>query len=214
MQKNIRQKKLEKHFIDAFLETIIDYNEDSIELEEDFRAAMYYHLKKNIINNVKSLKIYLSHNLAFTQTTKKPDISIVRSNNYFICGELKIGTNHEGKLSEVNFNSAKQDIYRLKEFKEGFNCSYALRIQKNENSVIDQVENWMEDYLRELFYSINKKEISFFSIKKVIIKNKTTIKGGFIKIKLNDAIKAKNSGILLSSLIETKFKSKFKIDLF
>ena len=215
MGQNIHQKTLEKHFINAFVGTVIDFNNGIIELEEDCRASNYHQLRKTVIDNIKSLQIFLSHNLSFIKTTKKPDISIVRTGKYFLCAEFKISTNHDGKIGDLNVKSAKEDILRLKEFKDGFPCGYAVRIQKNEHIVIDytNIEEWMPGYLRELYYIISKKEICFFSVKEVIVRNKTVLKGGLIKIKLKDVLEAQKSGRLLSTLFEEKYKNKYKIDM-
>jgi len=215
MGQNIQQKALEKHFIDAFLGTIIDYNNGIIELEEDCRASIYHQLRKTVIDKIESLQIFLSHNLNFIKGTKKPDISIVRTGKYFLCAEIKISKNHGGEIDELNFNGAKEDIIRLKEFGKGFVCGYAVRIQNNANLVIDyaNTEEWMHGYLRELYYNIKKKEICFFAMQEVIVRNERTLKGGLIKIKLKEALEAQNTGQLLSTLFEGKYKTKYKVDM-
>lgn len=215
IKQNIHLKTLERAFIDSFQNTVKDYLLKKIEIEEDCRASFYHHIRPTI-DKVESLQIYLSHNLTFLHQTAKPDISIVRNNKYFLCSEIKIATQVNGNLRELNVSSAKGDIERIKLFAEGFSCGYAVRIENSENSVIPDrknAEDWMPDYFRELYYLVSSKEFYFYAVRKIKIKkgkNYTeVIKGGLLKITLKELEENK-----LSKLIEIKYKNKFKISLF
>lgn len=50
-------------------------------------------------------------------------------------------------------------------------------------------------------------------MREVLVRNKPTLKGGIIKVKLEDALEAQNNGKLLSALFEEKYKTKFKVDM-
>lgn len=215
MKTTLHLKTLEVAFIDAFRHTIEDYKLDRIEIEEDCRASFYHHLRPTIDEHL-NLQIYLSHNLQFVEKIVKPDITIVRANKYFLCSEIKIATKVNGKLREINVNTAKGDIKKIKSFQEGFSCGYAVRIENRENKVVanrKKYEDWMPDYFRELYYLIETGEFCFYAVrnvqKKVGRKTVNEVKGGLIKVKMSELGEQK-----LSQLIKSKFKTKYGEDLF
>jgi len=221
MKTTLHLKTLEVAFIDAFRHTIEDYKLDRIEIEEDCRASFYHHLRPTI-DGYANLQIYLSHNLQFLPVTVKPDITIMRTNKYFLCSEIKIATKVKGILKEINVGTAKRDIKKIQSFKEGFyskdgfSCGYAVRIENRENKVVanrKRYEDWMPDYFRELYYLIETGEFCFYAVanvpKKVGRKTVNEVKGGLIKVKMSELGELK-----LSQVIKDKFNTRYKVNLF
>lgn len=212
MAKNIQIRTIEKMFINAFGDTVIDYGNNKIEVEEDCRAAMYYHLRP-MIDSTESLEVFLSHNLNFVDATMKPDITIVRSNKYLLCAELKIATNVNRSTTEVNGISAREDIPRFEYFRKGTMVGYTLRIEKKERNIIatTEVQEWMCGYYKDLYYVLDGSYFSFWSFYVELVGKKRTIKAGQVKVKIKELL---NSGESLFDLIEIGFIKKHKVSPF
>ena len=115
-----KTEDIEKEVIKAAKLTIKDYKNQKLQLEEDMRAAFYHHLRP-FIDKSGDLKMLLSHDLQFKQAVIKPDLTILRNNEYLIGIEFKM----DG-LNTHTLDKGKDDINRLKNWKADISKGYFI----------------------------------------------------------------------------------------
>ena len=140
--KSISINQIDDAIEHAFKLTIRDYLNKMIELEEDFRACIYHHLRP-FIDKHKELRILLSHNVKFKTEVIKPDIIIFRKNDYLVGIEIKLNPTLDG---------GKSDIKRLEDFSPYLRRGYYIHITKNMQPIRKTRSMWKDNYYRELCY--------------------------------------------------------------
>lgn len=151
-------KEIENAIIKAFKNTIIDYNSDMIELEEDCRACFYHHMRQFIEDN-DGLQMLLSHNVEFVNRTIKPDIFIFRDNTYLVAIEIKIDA--KNKYNRVK---ATKDRNRLRDFRDDIHKSYFIRFDKVDTGYRFVKKNWHNAYFNELFFIQSNDKAGRFNV--------------------------------------------------
>jgi hypothetical protein len=152
--------EIEKGIIEAFNRTIEDYNNKYIELEEDMRACMYYHLRP-LIDKSDRLIMLLSHNVGFKQKTIKPDIIIFRDGFYLAAIEMKLHLKDKQK--------AIDDRDRLKGFKKHIKRSYFLHIDNKLSFNFPSKQDWHNNYYNQIKFDVKSKKTEHYHIKRGIV---------------------------------------------
>ena len=175
MQTNIAF--IEEAIVDAFKKTVIDYRDKKIEIEEDFRACLYYHLRP-FIEEHQDLKMLLSHNLFFRNDTKKPDIVIFREDawgekEYLIAIELKNTNRINGQWKDYSFDDGKKDRVKLSRWSKRIPRAFFIHIDKSDKDYSYRNLVWKGYYYRELCHLLDENKTYYYKwvpdVKKYII---------------------------------------------
>lgn len=143
----VRLSETEAEIEKAFKKTITDYKKYRVDIEEDFRACLYHHMRR--FCDSKSLLMMLSHDVGFRNETVRPDISIVRDDTYFVAIEMK---NKNSSL--VGGNS---DIKKLRKYQNGYLRGYFVHIDQKDNRYEKhhRFAEWKNNYFVDLWYVID-----------------------------------------------------------
>lgn len=149
---------IENAIIKAFKLTVDDFYEDRIEIEEDFRACFYFHLR-TIIGDKEDLQILMSHNVHSIQETVKPDIAIRRKGKYLAVIEMKNMNKVKGKYQNFSSESAMRDIERMKNYVNHFERGYFIYFTKNSRNFALKNVSWKKGFYREFWHELNTPSI-------------------------------------------------------
>jgi hypothetical protein len=146
---------LERIVLDAFKYSVEDSHKGSIEIEEDFRACMYFYLL-NLLSKYPNVRILLSHNIETVMKIIKPDITIIQNDSYRIVIELK--NMNRAKRGSIDFSTenAAKDVKKLEFYRDFFGRGFCIYFTKNRNKVSLRIAKWKVGYNRELYHSIEK----------------------------------------------------------
>lgn len=156
---------LEKIVFDAFKYSVEDFHKGFIEIEEDFRACMYFHLR-SLLSKYPEVRILLSHNIETVEKIIKPDITLIQNDFYRIVIELKNMNRTKRGLIDFSIKSAAKDIKKLESYRDSFERGFFIYFAKNRNKVSPRVANWKVGYYRELYHSVEKKAVHYLEFDK------------------------------------------------
>ncbi len=153
-------RKIDESIVIAFRKCVEDYYKGYIELEEDFRACMYHHLRQLVDDNERLIML-LSHNVQFKTDIIKPDMIIVRDNYYLAAIELKV----DGENSKYSRKSGLDDRKRIKSFKEhGIKRGYFIHIDRTNKKYNFTKKDWHNNYYHELFHIVHNQKTKHYYV--------------------------------------------------
>ncbi len=161
----ISMKRIEEGIEHAFVATCTDFQNNLIEVEQDFRACFYFHLRKEIQDN--GIQILLDHNPTVFEETILPDLTIIRGGDYAVAIEMKnvnyvySAADEDFVLRDYNAKNGRLDINKLALYKSDFTKGYFIHITLNEKHLYstEHPPQWMYDgFFRELCYCLETEE--------------------------------------------------------
>jgi hypothetical protein len=145
---------IENAIVKSFKLSVEDFYSNRIEIEEDFRACFYFHLR-NIIGHNTDIKILLSHRIK----TKKPDIVIRRNDDYIAAIELKNTNKINGEHKDFSTKSGQEDVDKMKLLSVFFQRGYFIYFTKKEHNFGLRKAEWKKGYYREMWHEIDTPSI-------------------------------------------------------
>jgi hypothetical protein len=149
---------IENAITKSFKLSVNDFYNNRIEIEEDFRACFYFHLRTQL-GDKDDLKILLSHNIKSISETVKPDIAICRKGEYLAVVEMKNMNKVNDRFQDFSSESALRDIEKMKNYVGHFKRGYFIYFTKSERNFALRNANWKKSFYREFWHTLNTPSI-------------------------------------------------------
>lgn len=156
---------LERIIFESFKLSVQDFHNEFIEIEEDFRACMYFHLR-TLLQKYEGISILLSHNLETTNKVIRPDISIIENDTYRVVIELKNINKTINGYADFSLKKAKDDIKKLESYSDSYERGFFIYFTKRRSKISPRIARWKIGYYRELYHSVEKAGVHYLEFGK------------------------------------------------
>lgn len=156
MRSNITTKiiSIENAIVKAFKLSIEDFYVNRIEIEEDFRACFYFHLR-SFLGDKDDVQILLDHLI----DNKKPDIIIRRRGVYLIAIELKNLNKVNDTYRDFVVKDGQKDVNKIQALSSSFKRGFFIYFTKREKNFALRKTKWKNGYYREMWHILDKPSI-------------------------------------------------------